>query len=218
MPGEPAIGDQDAVGRQGSVQLAAEPRHVDRPFRRVEPCGCLVAPCRHPLRNLGDVFGASGAGLPSVVGERFGEVFEPGAGIAPQRHFGRPAAADLLGDNLQVNERDRRRGQRIALGGDLAELAADHDETVRRLDQLVRDPRIAAEEASRERVGAGNAALAAHRVRDRDRLRLREGQQCFVPGREMDAAADQDQRTPGARHQCRGARDVGRRERSWTKS
>ncbi len=41
-----------------------------------------------------------------VVGERFGEVLEPGPGVAPQRHLGRPAAADLLGDDLQMDERD----------------------------------------------------------------------------------------------------------------
>ena len=32
MPGKPAIGDEDAVVRQGAVQLTAQPRHVDRPL------------------------------------------------------------------------------------------------------------------------------------------------------------------------------------------
>ena len=42
MPGEPAIGDEDRVRRQGLVQLAAEPRHVDRPLARIEPRRGLV--------------------------------------------------------------------------------------------------------------------------------------------------------------------------------
>ena len=65
-------------------------------------------------------------------------------------------------------------GSAIALGRDLAELAADDEQAIRRLDQIVGDPRIAAEQPDRERVRAGDAALAAHRVRDRDRLRLGE--------------------------------------------
>src|SRR5262249_60959675 len=123
---------------------------------------------------LGASAGARRPRLPPVPGERFGEVLEPGPGVAPQRHRGRGAAADLLGEDLEMNERDRWRRQRVALGGDLAELAADDDETIRGLDQLVRDPRIAAEQPRRERVRASDAALAAHRVRNRDRLRLAE--------------------------------------------
>ncbi len=58
-------------------------------------------------------------------------------------------------------------------------------------------------------MAAGNPALAAHRVRDRDRLRLGERHERLIPGREVNAAADQDERPFGARDQRRGAGNVG---------
>ena len=48
-----------------------------------------------------------------------------------------------------MDHRDVRRRQREALGRDLAELAADDDQAIRRLDQVVGDARIAAEQADR---------------------------------------------------------------------
>ena len=60
-----------------------------------------------------------------------------------------------------------------APGRDLAELAADHDQRVGRRDQLVGDAGIAAEQAGRERMRAGDRALAGHRVRDRNAEALR---------------------------------------------
>ena len=108
-----------------------------------------------------------------------------------------------------MDQRDRPRRQRIALGRDLAELAADDEQAVRGLDQLVGDARIAAEQPGRQRVGAGDAALAAHRVCDRDRLRLGERQQRLISLRQVNAAAGEDQRPLGARDQRRGAGDVG---------
>ena len=56
----------------------------------------------------------------------------------------------------------------VALGGDLAELAADDEQHVGLLDQRVGDAVVAAEQAGAERIGAGDRALAGHGVRDRE--------------------------------------------------
>ena len=182
---------------------------MDRPVARIEARRGVVLPFPHAGRDLGDVVGARRTGGGGAVGQRFGEVFEPGARVAPQRDLGRNAAADLLGDDVEMDDRDMRRRQCEALGRDLAELAADDDQAIRRLDQIVGDARIAPEQAEIERAGAGDAALAAHRVRDRDRLRLGEtGQR--VPGfRQVDAAAGQQDRPLGLRDQPCGALDIG---------
>jgi hypothetical protein len=58
MAGEAAIGDQDRVGRQGAVQLAAEARHMDRPVARIEARRGFLLPGGHAARDLGDVIGA----------------------------------------------------------------------------------------------------------------------------------------------------------------
>ena len=42
--------------------------------------------------------------MPAVLGERFGQILEPGPGVAPQRHLGREAAPDLLGDDVEVDQ------------------------------------------------------------------------------------------------------------------
>ncbi len=107
-----------------------------------------------------------------------------------------------------MDQRDRFRRQCIALGRNLAELAADDDEAVRSLDQFVGDARITAEEPDRKRMRAGDAALAAHRMRDRDRLGLGKAEQRVVSRREVDAAADQEQRPLGTRDQRGGAGNV----------
>src|ERR1051325_10343120 len=82
----------------------------------------LFFPCRHAARDLGDIVGPGRAGVCRVVGEGFGQIFEAGAGVAPQRDLGREAAADLLGDDLEMDDRNVARRQRVALGCDLAEL------------------------------------------------------------------------------------------------
>ena len=209
VAGKPAIGDEDAVCRQRTVELTTEPCHVDRLLIRIEPRRRLLPPCPHPGGNFADVIGARGAGLPGIVGKRFAEIIEPGAGVAPQRYRRRPAAPDLLGEDVEMNQRDRRCGQRVALGRDLAELAAYDQQTIRRLDQLVGDPRIAAEQPDRKPVCAGDATFPAHGVGDRDRLRLGKGKQRLVSRREVDAAADQYQRPLGAGEERGGTGDVG---------
>ena len=95
MPSEAAIGDQDRLGRQGAVQLAAEPRHMHWPVARIETGGRLFLPGRHAARDLGHILGAGRAGTRGVVGEALREILKAGAGVAPQRHLGGKAAADL---------------------------------------------------------------------------------------------------------------------------
>jgi hypothetical protein len=182
---------------------------VDRPLSRIEARRRLFLPGGHAARDLGDVIGARGAGTGGAVAERLGQILEPGPGIAPQRELGGMAAADLLGDDLEMNDRDMRRRDGVTLGSDFAELAADHDQAVGGVDQLVGDARGSGEQPDIQRMRAGDAALAAHRVRDRDRLRLGESEQCRVALRQMDAAADQQQRPLGAGDQLCGAVDVG---------
>ena len=97
-----------------------------------------------------------------------------------ERDLGARGAADLLGDDVEVDERRAGRDQLEALGRDLAELAADDDQAVRLRDQVVGDARIAAEQAGRERMRAGDRALAGHRVRDRDAEALGEREQRVV--------------------------------------
>ncbi len=149
---------------------------MHRPVARIEARRCLFLPGLHAPRDLGDVIGACPAGLGGIARQRLGEILEAGPRVAPQRDLGGMAAADLLGDDLKMDDRDMRRRDGVALGGDLAELASDHDQAVRRIDQLVGDARIAAEQPDRQRVDARDAALAAHRMRHRDRLRLGEGE------------------------------------------
>ena len=96
MPGEPAIGDEDRIRRQRLVQLAAEARHVHRPVARIEPRRGIVFPGLHARRDLGDIVGPRRAGGRTAIGQRIGEVFEPGARIAPQRDLGRDATLRWL--------------------------------------------------------------------------------------------------------------------------
>ena len=209
MPGEPAIGDEDRVRRQGLVQLAAEARHMHRPVARIEPRRGIVFPGLHARGDFGDIVGPRRAGGGGAIRQRLGKVFEPGPRIAPQRDLGGDAAADLFGDDVEMNHRDVGRRQREALGRDLAELAADDDQAIRRLDQVVGDARIAAEQADRQRVRAGDAALAAHRVRDRDRLRFGEAGQRAPGFGQVNPAAGQQQRPFCLGDQLRGALDIG---------
>ena len=55
---------------------------------------------------------------------------------------------------------------------------------------------------------AGYSALSAHRVRDRYRLSLGEPEQRFIRRREMNAAANEDERPLGVSKQSGGAADV----------
>src|SRR6202030_1255918 len=91
-----------------------------------------------------------------LAAKRLGEILQPGPRVTPQRHICCSATADLLSDDVEMNQRDGFRRQHIALRRNLAELASDHDETVRRLDHLVGDARITAEEPDRKRMCAGD--------------------------------------------------------------
>ena len=95
-----------------------------------------------------------------------------------------------------LDDRDAGPRHGIALGGDLAELAADDEDGVGRLQNIVGGARVAAKEAQGQGVGAGNGALARKGVGDGDRLVFGEGGQGILSSREMDPAAGQDDRPP----------------------
>src|SRR6266851_1683271 len=114
------------------------------------------------------------------------------ARIAPETDLGGRGAAQLLGDDVEMEDRHAGGQQRVAPRRDLAELAADDDEAVGRRDEIVGDARIAAEETGREWVGASDGALAAHRMGDRDGAGFGEALQRLMGEREMNAAADQE--------------------------
>jgi len=96
-------------------------------------------------------------GLAAHRRERLGEIFEPGS-ASPHSAPSPADSADLLGEDVEMYQRDRRRGQAITLGRDFAELAA----TTRRQSEASISSlasRIAAEEPDRKRMRAGDAAL-----------------------------------------------------------
>jgi hypothetical protein len=92
-----------------------------------------------------------------------------------------------------------------------AELAADDEKAVGGRDEIVRDPRVAAEEPGRERMHAGDRPLSGERVRDRGAEHLCEPEERPVRTREMGAAAGEDHRPLRLPEHRRGAADVIRR-------
>jgi len=92
----------------------------------------------------------------------------------------------------------------ITFGGNLTELATDHDQQIGRGDQIIGNARIAAEQSGGQGMSAGDPALAGDRMRDRDILRLGEEGKRVVRVGQMDAATDQDERALRTRDQRRG--------------
>ena len=167
MRGKAAIRDQDGVRGQGGVQLVHDAGHVDRPLARGQARGdasAPVGPCARPARGHRQ---SGRAGLGHAV-ERLVQGIEAEPGVADKADRGGSRAADLLRLDVEMDQRDALRHELEALGGDLAELAADGDQAVGGRDQVVGDARVAAEQPGGERVRAGDAALAGERVRDRD--------------------------------------------------
>ena len=109
-----------------------------------------------------------------------------------------------------MDQRRARRDQLETPGRDFAELAGNHDQRVGARDQIIGNARVAAEQAGGERVRARDRALAGHRVRDRNAEAFREREQRVIAFRDVDAAADQQQRPLGLRDDLRGALDLGR--------
>ena len=89
------------------------------------------------------------------------------------------AATDLVGIDIEMEENLARRRHSVALGGDLTQLAADDQEAIGTLDQIVGDPGIASEDAGGHRMGAGDRPLAGKRVRYRNLLGLGQRLQRF---------------------------------------
>jgi len=106
-----------------------------------------------------------------------------------------------------MDDRDVRGQQCVAFGRDLAELAADHEQTIRRGDEVVGDAGIASEQTRRQRVRAGNGALAAHGVGNRRGGELDERLQRRMCAGEMHPATGQHQRPLGLREQRRRTLD-----------
>ncbi len=173
------------------VELAHQAADIDRRLVRLEPVGRAFVPlrpcARAPRRTTA---GASRAPRPAVA-ERCREVLQREPRVGHERHVGARGAADLLGEDVDVDQRLAGRDQLKAPRRDFAELAADHDQRVGGRDQVVGDARVAAEQAGRERMRAGDRALAGHRVRDRNAEAFGEREQRVVAFRNMDAAADQ---------------------------
>ena len=75
---------------------------------------------------------------------------------------------------------------------------------------VVGDAVVAAEQAGAERIGAGDRALAGHRVRDRNAEGARESAcSASAAPRDVDAAAGEHERALGLGEQRRGARGRG---------
>jgi hypothetical protein len=124
--GEAAVGHQDCVVRHQGVQLAHQAADIDRLLVRLQPIRRAFEPLRHARGHLG----APGLALsraPCRRRQRRREVLQREPRVGDQRHVGARGAADLLGQDVDVDQRLARRDQLEAPGRDLAELAADHD-------------------------------------------------------------------------------------------
>ena len=122
------------------------------------------------------------------------EIIEPAARIAPEGNVAAAGTAEFLGDDVEMDDRYIRRQQLKALGRDLAQLASDDDEQVRRGDQVVGDAAVAAEQPGAERVRTGDRALAADRMGDGHVVCLGESLQCRIATGEVHATTDQEHR------------------------
>jgi hypothetical protein len=112
---------------------------MHRPVARIEPVRGIVLPGPHARRDLGRIVGSCRAGGRAAIRQRIGKVLEPGARIAPKRDLGGYTAADLLGNDVEMDHRDVGRRQCEALGRNFDKLAADNDQAIRRRDQVVDD-------------------------------------------------------------------------------
>ena len=184
---------------------------MHRPLARIEPRRGLVLPCRHARRDLGDIVGARRARAP----RRCPAAPRRGPRAPPAR---RPTARSRPGGSGRSPRRrcrdgspgSCRGGSAIALGRDLAELAADDDQAIRRLDQLVGDARIAAEQPDRERVACRRCRpCRSSCARPGSTAPRRSASSASYACRQVDAAAGQQQRPFGVGDQLRGALDVG---------
>ena len=142
----------------------------------------LGPPLRHARLHLRRVVGALVPKPLGVAGQRVGEIAQGLAAIAPQDDARAGGAAELLGDDVEMNQRDAVGDEGESAGRDLAELAARDEQAVGVRNQLVCNSIVAAEQPRRERMRARDRALAGHGMRDGERLRFGErGQRCARP-------------------------------------
>ena len=120
------------------------------------------------------------------------------AHIGPEPQGRIEGAVELVGAAVEMDENGAGRRQHVALGGDLAELAADHQNDIGLVDEAVGDAVVAAEEAGAQRIGAGDGALAGQRVRNRDAEGAREIGEGFGRIAQVHAAAGEDDGALGA--------------------
>jgi hypothetical protein len=116
------------------------------------------APGGHPRDDDGGEFR-------TALGQRCGgeggqQVLQGELRIRGEGDIGAGGAADLLRHDLDMHDGHPGGHQGKALGRDLAKLAADNDEEVGLGDEVIGDTGVAAEQSERERVGAGDRALA----------------------------------------------------------
>ncbi len=208
MSGEAAIGDQHRVSGHVIIQFLDQPRHVHRLFLGMQAVGRVVGPFLHAHRYLRRVIGTGGMLFGRAVRQFRAEIVEACRCVAPERHLGAGRAAQFLFQHVQLDQGHTARQQVIALGCNLTKLATDGEKTISGFNKIVGDPRIASEQSGVKFAGTGNAALAAHRMGDRNIQRLREVCQAIPRFRQMNSPAGQDQRPFRPCDHARRAGDV----------
>ena len=155
---------------------------------------------------------ALGVQMPGIARECGCQIADALAHVAPQGHSRPVGAAELLGDDIEMDDGLALGRDGEALGGDLAQLAAGDQQHVGLVDQRVGDAVVAAEEAGAQRVGAGDRPLAGHGVGNRYGVRAGERRHLGGGLRDVHATAAQHQGPLGLGQQTGGTlRVVGRR-------
>ena len=140
-----AVGDQTA---SSGMILFSSP--MSRPTliglsSRFQPVGSALAPFRHAGWNLREIRRAPFSRCLAVAERGGNDPASASARVARERDIGPGRAADFLRQISIWMTGLPARDQREALGGDFAELAADHQKAIRRRDKFVGDPRITPE-------------------------------------------------------------------------
>ena len=153
---------------------------LDGRFVRGEAVVDLGPPLRRARLHSRRAVRALGLQPIGVAGQRIGKIAQALAAVAPQHDIRTRVTAELLGDEVEMDQSDAE-GMREAAGGHLAELAARHQQAVGARDQLIRGAVVAAEHPRREWMGERerDRAVAGHSVRGAERLRLGERAQCL---------------------------------------
>ena len=166
MTGEAAVRDQDRIRRHMVVQLLHDAAHVDGLFFRQQPVRRFVGPFLHPGRHLGHVIRPRRFLRRRAIRQLGGDIIEPDRGVAPKRDLGPRRPAEFFFQDIEVNERHIARQQVVALRRNFTKFTAHGEQTIRRFNKIVGDPRIASEQTGVELAGARDTAFTAHRMGD----------------------------------------------------